>query len=97
VKIPDPQFEGQTKMKLGNSEVKGVVETILNEGLSRWLEENPNYAKLIIEKARDAARAREAAKKAKELTRKMEFLNQQLFLVSLRIVLKKTLLMPNFL
>ena len=70
VKIPDPQFERQTKMKLGNSEVKGVVETILNEGLSRWLEENPNYAKLIIEKAKDAARAREAAKKAKELTRK---------------------------
>lgn len=70
VKIPEPQFEGQTKMKLGNSEVKGIVETVLNEGLSRWLEENPNYAKRIIEKAKEAARAREAAKKAKELTRK---------------------------
>lgn len=70
VKIPEPQFEGQTKMKLGNSEVKGIVESILNEGLSRWLEENPNYAKRIIEKAKNAARAREAAKKAKELTRK---------------------------
>lgn len=70
VKIPEPQFEGQTKMKLGNSEVKGIVETILNEKLSRWLEENPNYAKKIIEKAKDAARAREAAKKAKELTRR---------------------------
>ncbi|GLI52546.1 MULTISPECIES: DNA topoisomerase (ATP-hydrolyzing) subunit B [Thermodesulfovibrio] len=70
VKIPEPQFEGQTKMKLGNSEVKGIVETILNEKLSRWLEENPNYAKRIIEKAKDAARAREAAKKAKELTRR---------------------------
>ncbi|MGC8796794.1 DNA topoisomerase (ATP-hydrolyzing) subunit B [Thermodesulfovibrio sp.] len=70
VKIPEPQFEGQTKMKLGNSEVKGIVETIVNEKLSRWLEENPNYARKIVEKAKDAARAREAAKKAKELTRR---------------------------
>jgi len=70
VKIPEPQFEGQTKMKLGNSEVKGIVETIVNEKLGRWLEENPNYAKKIVEKAKDAARAREAAKKAKELTRR---------------------------
>lgn len=70
VKIPEPQFEGQTKMKLGNSEVKGIVEAILNEKLSRWLEENPAYAKRIVEKAKEAARAREAAKKAKELTRR---------------------------
>ncbi|WP_297209709.1 MULTISPECIES: DNA topoisomerase (ATP-hydrolyzing) subunit B [Thermodesulfovibrio] len=70
VKIPEPQFEGQTKMKLGNSEVKGIVEAILNEKLSRWLEENPVYAKRIVEKAKEAARAREAAKKAKELTRR---------------------------
>ncbi|GAQ94308.1 DNA gyrase subunit B [Thermodesulfovibrio aggregans] len=70
VKIPEPQFEGQTKMKLGNSEVKGVVETIVNEKLARWLEENPVYARKIVEKAKEAARAREAAKKAKELTRR---------------------------
>lgn len=70
VKVPEPQFEGQTKMKLGNSDVKGIVEVILNEGLSRWLEENPNYAKKIVEKAKEAQRAREAAKKAKELTRR---------------------------
>lgn len=70
VKVPEPQFEGQTKMKLGNSDVKGIVEVILNEGLSRWLEENPNYAKRIVEKAKEAQRAREAAKKAKELTRR---------------------------
>lgn len=70
VKIPEPQFEGQTKMKLGNSEVKGIVEVIVNEGLSRWLEENPTYAKRIVEKAKEALRAREAAKRAKELTRR---------------------------
>ncbi|MEN2986383.1 MAG: DNA gyrase subunit B, partial [Thermodesulfovibrionaceae bacterium] len=70
VKIPEPQFEGQTKTKLGNSEVKGIVEAVVNEGLSRWLEENPTYAKKILEKAKEAQRAREAAKKAKELTRK---------------------------
>ncbi len=70
VKIPEPQFEGQTKMKLGNSEVKGIVETIVNDKLARWLEENPNYARKIVEKAKEAARAREAAKKAKELTRR---------------------------
>ncbi len=70
VKIPNPQFEGQTKMKLGNSEVKGIVESIVNDVLGRYFEENPGIARKIIEKAVQAARAREAARKARELTRR---------------------------
>ena len=70
VKLPDPQFEGQTKTKLGNSEIKGLVETMVNEKLGNFLEENPSVAKKIILKATEAARAREAARKAKELTRR---------------------------
>jgi DNA gyrase subunit B len=69
-KIREPQFEGQTKTKLGNSEVKGVVESVVNEKLSEFLEEHPGVARAIIEKAVSAARAREAARKARDLTRK---------------------------
>jgi DNA gyrase subunit B len=70
VKIPRPQFEGQTKTKLGNTEVKGIVETIVNDRLGQFLEENPAVAKRIIGKAVDAARAREAARKARDLVRR---------------------------
>ncbi|ARU60907.1 DNA topoisomerase (ATP-hydrolyzing) subunit B [Tumebacillus avium] len=70
VKIPEPQFEGQTKTKLGNSEVRGIVETIFAEKFMTFLDENPTTAKKIIEKALLAYRAREAARKARELTRR---------------------------
>jgi DNA gyrase subunit B len=69
VKIKDPQFEGQTKTKLGNTEVKGIVESLVNEKLSQFLEENPSVAKKIIAKAIEAARARDAAKRARDLAR----------------------------
>ena len=70
VKVPEPQFEGQTKTKLGNSEVKGIVEGILSDELSFFLEQNPQTGKIIIEKALVASRARDAAKKARELVRR---------------------------
>jgi DNA gyrase subunit B len=70
VKVPEPQFEGQTKTKLGNSEVKGIVETISNNSLAEFFEENPSVAKKIVSKALDAQKARAAAKKAKDLVRR---------------------------
>jgi len=70
VKVREPQFEGQTKTKLGNSELRGITEGITAEGLATYLEENPSVARKIIEKAVNAARAREAARKARELTRR---------------------------
>ena len=70
VKHPNPQFEGQTKTKLGNSEVRGIADKIFSEAFERFLLENPNEAKVIIEKAMTASRARVAAKKARELTRR---------------------------
>ena len=70
VKVKEPQFEGQTKTKLGNSEVTGIVQSVVNEHLANFLEENPNVAKAILEKCISASRAREAARKARELVRK---------------------------
>ena len=70
VKVREPQFEGQTKTKLGNSEVTGVVQSMVNDALSTFLEENPNVAKAILEKCVSASRAREAARKARELVRR---------------------------
>ncbi len=70
VRLSNPQFEGQTKTKLGNSEVKGIVEAMVNESLGAYLEENPLIARKVAEKALNAARAREAARKARELTRR---------------------------
>jgi len=74
-KIPDPQFEGQTKTKLGNREVQGIVESIVNERLGTYLEENPKSAKAIVQKAVLAAEARESARKARDLTRRKSVLS----------------------
>ncbi|MBB6678251.1 DNA topoisomerase (ATP-hydrolyzing) subunit B [Cohnella lubricantis] len=70
VKIPDPQFEGQTKTKLGNSEVRGIVESLLSEKFMEFMNENPSVARKVVEKSLSASRAREAARKARELTRR---------------------------
>ncbi len=76
VKILEPQFEGQTKAKLGNSEVKGIVDSVINTELNHFLEENPQIARAIIDKSVNAAKAREAARKARELTRRKGALNR---------------------
>jgi len=70
VKLPNPQFEGQTKAKLGNSEIKGIVEQLMNEEFGAYLEENPTVGKLIVDKALSAMRARDAARKARDLARR---------------------------
>jgi DNA gyrase subunit B len=75
VKVPEPQFEGQTKTKLGNSEVRSIVESIVGQELSNWLDQNPGEAKKIIEKSLHAAEAREAARKARDLTRRKNALD----------------------
>ncbi len=74
VRMAEPQFEGQTKTKLGNSEMKGIVESIINDKLAEWLLENPKDAEIIVGKAKMAAKAREAARKARELTRRKGYL-----------------------
>ena len=74
VKLPEPQFEGQTKAKLGNSEVKGIVESTVNEKLTEFFEENPSVARSILDKCIMAAKARAAARRARELTRRKSFL-----------------------
>ncbi len=74
LKMRHPQFEGQTKTKLGNSEIKGIVESVVNEQLTTYFEENPSVAKKIVQKCLDAARAREAARKARELARRKSVL-----------------------
>ena len=75
IKVPEPQFEGQTKTKLGNSEVKGIVQSITGEQLGNFLDENPSVSKKILEKCMRAAEAREAARKARELTRRKNALD----------------------
>ena len=75
VKVPNPQFEGQTKTKLGNTVVKGIVDSVVTSTLGAFLEENPSVARLVIQKSITAANAREAARKAKELTRRKGVLN----------------------
>ena len=74
VKLPEPQFEGQTKTKLGNSFMRGIVDSVTVDELGSFLEENPSTARIIVDKALRAQRAREAAKKARELTRRKSVL-----------------------
>ncbi len=82
IKIPDPQFEGQTKQKLGNSEARGAVDSILSEHLNLFLRRKSSVAKVILNKAVNAARARSAARKARDLTRRKQRLKVLLYQVS---------------
>ena len=75
IKVPEPKFEGQTKTKLGNSETSGIVESLMNDFLGDFFEKNPSQAKKIVGKSIDAAKAREAAKKARDLTRRKSALD----------------------
>ena len=75
VKLPDPQFEGQTKEKLGNTEIEGAVQSLVNDALGHWIDMNPAVGKKIVNKALEAARAREAARKARDLTRRKGLLS----------------------
>jgi DNA gyrase subunit B len=75
VKLPDPQFEGQTKEKLGNTEIEGIVQSLVNDALGQWIDQNPKVGKKIVTKALEAARAREAARKARDLTRRKGLLS----------------------
>src|SRR5262249_55057164 len=75
VKLPQPQFEGQTKTKLGNSEIRGLVESVVSEALGEFIEETPAVARSVVEKCTLAARSREAARKARELTRRKSALD----------------------
>ncbi len=75
VKLPDPQFEGQTKEKLGNTEIEGIVQSLVNDALGQWIDQNPKVGKKIVNKALEAARAREAARKARDLTRRKGLLS----------------------
>jgi DNA gyrase subunit B len=78
VKLPEPQFEGQTKTRLGNAEMKGMVESAMGDELSTWLEEHPGDARRIIEKCLTASRAREAARKARDLVIKKGVLDDSI-------------------
>src|SRR6185436_4651797 len=74
VKLRNPQFEGQTKAKLGNTEMRSIVEKATNDLLGQWFEEHPNEGRVIVQKAMQAARARQAARQARELTRRKSLL-----------------------
>lgn len=97
VKHPDPQYEGQTKTKLGNAEVRKIASNIISSSLDKFLLENPDTAKIIIDKAIVASRARMAAKKAREMTRRKMFLKFLIYQENLQIVQVRMLVSVKFL